>query len=927
MKTPPPLRPLLGTLTGTVLLHALFFAGTDTALAQAVLREDFRINDENAITTVGQQQFPDISASEGGYTVVWQDDPRTGTGVGIYAQLYDRRGVAKGGTFQVDEEGTPNAFLKGPPRVARQFSQSAIGDPFGTSVFVWSDLREDINGDIWAQVYNHTAGTFIGSNFRVNDRIDGVQTDAAVAMWPAPVSSAAGRFVVVWADSRGGDSDIYARIFNRGGNPSGAGFRVNDDTGTARQSNADVGIDVNGDFVVVWRDFRSPATGLSEIWAQRYRFDGRPLGENFRVDQDVSGAVTPRIAMTGGGDFVITYTGGSGVNREVLARRYTSGGNPDGDQVTVTQNSGLHAFPNVMFLLGSSVRPDFMVSWHTRETTQLGGDIYLQTVDGRGRLIGDNVLVNTVPKAAHNRPALATLGFGNTNPPNSRTMLVWQDERIGDADIWAQLFINRGNPDGPNYLVNGRTFGATNQTAVALDTTPDGRTFVVWEDDRRVAAGVDIYGKRLDRYGDPLGPDFRFNDDPGGADQAEPDIAARPDGGFVAVWTDDRRESEGDIYLQVFAPNGKPVESNVLVNDPNVPARQSAPAIALDVRGGFVVTWRDTRNEANGQIFAQRFDASADPVGGNFRVDADRTEAVHRDPDIAMDRSGAFVIVWADARGGDLDIWGQRYHPDGTADGINFLVNARPNAGADEIQMLPAIDIAPGGDLFITWLDYVENPKGDIWGTGYNREGTRITRLFRINDVEDVANPFPFEYLVGPSVSAVPLASATTNGNVDNSFVVSWSDFRAGLRDPDVYAQRYDSVGERFGRNLRVDAAPEGSWQLSPQVARDALPIRGLYFGWTDDRHLATEWQSAWGKILAWDDAPAPSLTIERRDDKVQLSWPAVEGYLLESSIDLTPEMWFPVPEMSVGNGLMEMVILDISEEPTFFRLHRRTRY
>jgi hypothetical protein len=147
----------------------------------------------------------------------------------------------------------------------------------------------------------------------------------------------------------------------------------------------------------------------------------------------------------------------------------------------------------------------------------------------------------------------------------------------------------------------------------------------VWQDRRDVAAGADIYGKRLSKDGTPLGADFRINDDVGSRDQLQPDIAVRPDSSFVVVWTDFRRDTEGDIFAQRFDANGSPIGRNFVVNDTTGTKGQSDPAVTINPNGTFVVTWVDRRNEPLGEIFAQMFDVNGRRIGGNFRVNTDRS--------------------------------------------------------------------------------------------------------------------------------------------------------------------------------------------------------------------------------------------------------------------------------------------------------------
>jgi len=888
-------------------------------LGQSVRRDDFRVSDEDLLNTGGEQSFPDVAASAGGYTVVWRDDPATGV-VHIQAQLYDTRGEAEGATFKVNDD-VPATSLKGPPRVARQFPSGAIGDPFGTSVVVWEHGRDDLLGDVFAQIYNHTSGRFIGVNFRISDVPANRQADPAVAMWPSP-NAAFGPFVVVWTDKRDGNDDVYGRVFNRdfdgSAKPAGQSFRVNDDVTTTDQTNADVGMAADGSFVVVWRDFRNTISRLSEIWAQRYANDGTKVGTNFQVDTNYTGAVTPRIAVEADGGFVITYVGALGNTREIAAQRYTKTGELDGLQAKVNQgNEKIVSFPTVTFLLGPLVKSRYLVTWEATVPAQPGGDILMQCIDDRGQLVGDNRLLSVPDASAQNRADVATLRVGHTNPQTSRSMVVFSDDRIGDPDIWSQTVIEC-DPDGANFLVNGRSSGRVNQRHPAIGTTAQGQSVVVWEDGRSVASRTDIYGKRLAPNGEPLGPSFKINTDSGPAVQAQPDVAVHPVGDFVAVWTDQRDDARGDIYLQRFNAAGAPVGNNVLVNSATPPGGQHSPAVSIRQDGVFAVTWIDSREAANGQTFVQWFAADGTPRGGNVRVDTDTKGTIHRDPALAFLESGELIVAWSDAREDDLDIWAQRYDADGTPSGINFRVNTP----AANMQVLPAIDAAPGGVFLIAWVDYRKTAFGDIWAQRFDKTQA-LGVNFQVNDVDNVANPEPAEFPYGPSVAAVPASGST---GADNTFVVSWTDFRISAADPNIFAQRYASEGAPVGSNFRVDNAASGTRQYFVDGARDALSPNGLYFAWTDERNLNTEGESIWAKILEWDGSSQTKIRIQLSASRIAISWPAeLTDYRLESSADLSAaNSWQPVPEAQIViTGGTKMFSLEPSGQAAFFRLRK----
>ena len=81
----------------------------------------------------------------------------------------------------------------------------------------------------------------------------------------------------------------------------------------------------------------------------------------------------------------------------------------------------------------------------------------------------------------------------------------------------------------------------------------------------------------------------------------------------------------------------------------------------------------------------------------------------------------------------------------------------------------------------MAWVDYVANPNGDIWGHRYDDKGNSLG-MFQINDVDDVANPFPFEFPFGPSIAALPATEATDG---DNSFIIPEADLSLGHEERD----------------------------------------------------------------------------------------------------------------------------------------------
>ena len=97
----------------------------------------------------------------------------------------------------------------------------------------------------------------------------------------------------------------------------------------------------------------------------------------------------------------------------------------------------------------------------------------------------------------------------------------------------------------------------------------------------------------------------------------------------------------------------------------------------MDDSGNFVVAWQSKDQDGdNWGIYAQRFNASGAPQGGEFRVNTN-TSREQEAPVVAMDDSGNFVVAWQskDQDGDNWGIYAQRFNASGAPQGGEFRVN------------------------------------------------------------------------------------------------------------------------------------------------------------------------------------------------------------------------------------------------------------
>ena len=301
--------------------------------------------------------------------------------------------------------------------------------------------------------------------------------------------------------------------------------------------------------------------------------------------------------------------------------------------------------------------------------------------------------------------------------------------------------------------------------------------------------------------------DFLVNDDGGIAEQNHPRIAVAADGSFVIVWVD-RRVGNSDIYLQRYASGHAPIGRNVKLNDDTNLAHQTEPAIGADYSGRYSTVWRDYRNGTypfDPDIYLQRLDSAAAPVGVNASVTVDAPDSLKESPDLALSPWGTGVVVWADYRNRNWDIYGQLLASDGSLSGTNFKVND-DNGTAQ--QHSPRVSVSPDGWFVVTWYD--------------NRYGDDDVFVQRYDELGNAQGP---NIRVSSDGSGNRQAFPDVAADGMGHFSVVWVDWRNATYplNPDIYYRRYDTTMTALitDKQLNIDASLRA--QREPAIAMDRM--------------------------------------------------------------------------------------------------------
>ena len=130
------------------------------------------------------------------------------------------------------------------------------------------------------------------------------------------------------------------------------------------------------------------------------------------------------------------------------------------------------------------------------------------------------------------------------------------------------------------------------------------------------------------------------------SEQSNASAAMDADGDFVVTWVSDGQDGNGlGVFGQRFSADGAKAGDAFLVNTEKN-RNQENPSIAIDADGDFVVVWQSFNQDGNNfGIYGQRFSSDANEKGTEFQINTE-INSDQKNPDIAMDADGDFVVVW-----------------------------------------------------------------------------------------------------------------------------------------------------------------------------------------------------------------------------------------------------------------------------------------
>ncbi len=317
-------------------------------------------------------------------------------------------------------------------------------------------------------------------------------------------------------------------------------------------------------------------------------------------------------------------------------------------------------------------------------------------------------LASSIPYDTANPPMLCTDGAGGA-------FVVWQYGSVSPYSLYIRRVSSSGALGWAQLEISNADGSHTN-----FDICSDeaGGVVIVWQDNRE--GNYNVYAQRIDGNGNKQWGEngtvvIDWTDF-----QVVPQVIYNGSGGFYVIWTD-RRTSEWDMYIQHLNSTGGRLWTTTGVVLCADPAYQSLDDICSDGNGGAIITWTDYR-DTDYNIYGQRIAPNGTQFWGTDGKCLVNASGNQLNSELCSDGAEGAFLVWWDKRDDQLgDIYGQHLNSTGheqwATDGIPI---------ANEVNEQQNFEICSdgAGGIFIVWEDSRSSSNFEIYQQRLNVNGS-----------------------------------------------------------------------------------------------------------------------------------------------------------------------------------------------------------
>lgn len=353
--------------------------------------------------------------------------------------------------------------------------------------------------------------------------------------------------IIVWNSDNNGELNIYAQRIDTFGNLLWDTIGVEICVRPLPQIDPIIISDGSGGAFIGWED-RLSGMGVCGIYAQRINSDGEVLWATDGVPVCTSPfqdpiQFRPKIVTDNNGEIIILWDDTRNIDKQIYGQKLDSDGNRQwiNTGLQISQGTGEDRLQGI-FNAGQN---EFIIAWTNGPSAFTETNIYIQKIDDSGNKKWSSSGV-PICVSAGNQYYCSMISDNNAG-----AILVWEDRRTSEADIYAQRIDSIG--------------------------------FIKWQ-----VNGIPVCNKT----------DY----------QLQPRIVTNEDDGAIVCWQE-MDNNNSNIYAQridkdgllKWGTEGSPVSISTAAHI----------GMINDNRGGAIISWDDRRNgDNNHDIFIQRIDGN-----------------------------------------------------------------------------------------------------------------------------------------------------------------------------------------------------------------------------------------------------------------------------------------------------------------------------
>ena len=407
-----------------------------------------------------------------------------------------------------------------------------------------------------------------------------------------------------------------------------------------------------------------------------------------------------------------------------------------------------------------------IITWWDLNLATSDYNIYAQRINSNGivQWAANGVAICTDPLHQHN-PEITSDGNGGA-------IIAWQDNRNGQADIYAQRINGNGivqwTADGIPVCLEPH-----DQTFPQLTNDGSGGAIITWID-LRDTKNYTPFAQRINAVGEAQWTTDGVSLSPGTAEGSQ--IISDDNGGAIIAWhqyTGVYPNGNFDIYVQQINVNGIIGWGSNGAVICALTSNQLRPQLVSDGSHGAILVWEDYRNGPSySNLYAQKVNAGG-IIQWTLNGVAIAPNILHQiRQKLLIDGNGGAYITW---QYGTNEVYAQMINANGivqwASDGVRI-----GTFGA----WYPQIETDGGTGAIITWYDYRGSGNGDVFAQRINSAGTVQWAVNGANVCTD------------PSGQVFPRLVEDGSGGA----IIAWEDIRnSTLNSTDIYAQQISGSG------------------------------------------------------------------------------------------------------------------------------------